>query len=382
MEHIKNFLETSTIHGLTYISTTKKFVRIFWTLVVIAGFTGAGVIIYQSFQAWKESPIKTTMESKPIREMTLPKVTVCPPKDTYTDLNYDLTRTKNMTLKNDTKDELTEIAVMLLYDQLFDSIMKNLSDFHEEERYYNWYHGYTEITLPRFRYGTSYTYGERGTNYMMSTTSTSGTFATPHFGEKFDADKVDTHFFYLLNIVPPISESFFRSNSSYKNVTLHFELERTLLKDLTTGKDEFYSSVPVEMNQEKETHISFSKNFTFSQLTDMPIVSHSRSVILEDIKKQKINYMPGFRVSWVWYFSGMEVEPYSAYSNTETSVSLTPKFVRNSSSSKIHISVILVIFNLLITTYSESQSGSPLHLYIYMIDLNISITSTKLPLFL
>ena len=42
MDNIKEFLESTTIHGLTYISTTRKLVRLFWVIVVISGFSGAG----------------------------------------------------------------------------------------------------------------------------------------------------------------------------------------------------------------------------------------------------------------------------------------------------------------------------------------------------
>ena len=47
-----------------------------------------------------------------------PKVTVCPPKNTYTDLNYYLMRMENMTLDTDMRNELTSYAmeVVLVYD--------------------------------------------------------------------------------------------------------------------------------------------------------------------------------------------------------------------------------------------------------------------------
>ena len=102
MENFRNFLESSTIHGLTYISTTTKIVRIFWILVVIGGFTGAGILIYQSFESWDESPIKTTIETLPIADVPFPKVTVCPPKGTYTNLNYDLLKAGNIMVDNST----------------------------------------------------------------------------------------------------------------------------------------------------------------------------------------------------------------------------------------------------------------------------------------
>ena len=129
MERFTNFLETSTIHGLAYIATAKKYVRLFWIVVVIAGFTGAGVIIYQSFESWADSPVKTTIETLPITDITFPKVTVCPPKNTYTDLNYDLRMTENMTLDDDTRQELTNYAVELLYDHLYDK--KNYEEYEQ-----------------------------------------------------------------------------------------------------------------------------------------------------------------------------------------------------------------------------------------------------------
>ena len=116
MDVIKTYLESSTIHGFSHISNTRRFVRFFWILVVISGFIGAFTMIYQSFNSWTDSPIKTTIETKPITEITFPKVTVCPPKNTYTDLNYDLMMTDNMTLDNDTREELRKFAFEVLSD--------------------------------------------------------------------------------------------------------------------------------------------------------------------------------------------------------------------------------------------------------------------------
>ena len=127
MEAAKQYLDSSSVHGMSYISSTRKLLKVFWVVVVSAGFTGAAILIYQSFQAWDESPITTTIETRPIREIKFPKVTVCPPKNTYTDLNYDLMITENMTVHDDTRKELANYAVELLYESLFESIMTNLS---------------------------------------------------------------------------------------------------------------------------------------------------------------------------------------------------------------------------------------------------------------
>ena len=103
MEDIKIYFETSTIHGLSYISGTRKLWRLFWILTVFGGFATAGLLIYESFKSWAESPIATNIETLPITELKFPKVTVCPPKNTFTNLNYDIEMVGNRTLDNEVR---------------------------------------------------------------------------------------------------------------------------------------------------------------------------------------------------------------------------------------------------------------------------------------
>ena len=49
MEHFTNFFDTSTIHGLSWISSIKGFTRIFWIFTVFGGFTRAVYLIHESF---------------------------------------------------------------------------------------------------------------------------------------------------------------------------------------------------------------------------------------------------------------------------------------------------------------------------------------------
>ena len=113
METLTNFLESSTIHGLVYISTAKKkYVKFMWLLIVLWGFIGAGVLIYQSFQDWYESPVKTTTETLPITDLTLPKVTVRPPKHTFTNLNCDFKIMEGLAMDNDARQEPVVLTIM------------------------------------------------------------------------------------------------------------------------------------------------------------------------------------------------------------------------------------------------------------------------------
>ena len=87
MLEFRQFLELSTIHGLYYISSAKNCARVFWVFIVLGGFLGAGYMIYTSFDNWEQSPMSTTIETLPISDIILPNISVCPPKNTFTDLN-------------------------------------------------------------------------------------------------------------------------------------------------------------------------------------------------------------------------------------------------------------------------------------------------------
>ena len=184
MEDLRQFLETSTVHGLAYISNTKRsHVRLLWTLIVTSGFTVAGIMIYHSFKDWTENPVTTTVETRPITEITFPKVTICPPRNTFTDLNYYLKLTENMTLDNISRIELANYAVELIYNDLYEKIMANLSLMEDSARYYNWYHGFTKIKLPFKNLNLDQSpivisYPPGAFVYIVSTTATSGTVFT------------------------------------------------------------------------------------------------------------------------------------------------------------------------------------------------------------
>ena len=61
MDIVKEFLESSTIHGLSYIVSTKKFSKFLWICVVVAGFTVAGILIQESFESWTKNKISTVV---------------------------------------------------------------------------------------------------------------------------------------------------------------------------------------------------------------------------------------------------------------------------------------------------------------------------------
>ena len=305
---MNNFLDSSSIHGLNYISTTRKSVKLFWILVVFTGFTGAAILVHQSFQSWEESPVSTTIETRPIPELTFPKVTVCPPKSTFTDLNYDLVKIQNRTLDKNTREGLAKYAVELVQEELYNMIMKNLSILQDDEKYYNWYHGYSLIGLPYIKAQKYELF------YTMRTYATSGTFYTNYFGDKFDAYKVNSDVSYNIEIIFP--ESILQDD----NASLHIKFEKNSLTDLSSGHDKF----SILGGEIRSNETNWTKNYTLSFLKsyspqcrtlagNIPriciIIGLKRKVLLGDLKKMEkdLSHMPGFKLQW-HYYSGREMK--------------------------------------------------------------------------
>ena len=181
-EIFNEFLQSSTIHGLYYISKTEKFIRVIWSFVIISGFTFAGFLIHEAFQSWEECPIKTTLETLPISKIKFPKVSVCPPANTVTNLNYDLMMADNMTLDNNTRKDLIKIVLEHFDNDNFESVLKNLSLIHEKSRFQNWYNGLSKIDIPIFFWGKMET--------KIETASPSGVIMSSGFGQNFDQKNV------------------------------------------------------------------------------------------------------------------------------------------------------------------------------------------------
>ena len=148
MDGLKEFLECSTIHGLYYIAGNRQLVRLLWICVVIAGFTGSFILIHQSFSSWSDSPISTTIETLPISELEFPNVTVCPPRNSFTNLNPDIVRNTNISLSQSQRKALSgQLSEVFLVSNM-ESKWRAYTGSEEKDRYRHQYQGISKIQLP------------------------------------------------------------------------------------------------------------------------------------------------------------------------------------------------------------------------------------------
>ena len=203
MHDFKQFLASSTIHGLQYIEHSRNFVRVFWILVVFAGFFGAGMLIRESFINWDQRPMTTLTETLSINDVTLPNVTVCPPKDDYLNLNFDIIQLQKKGITEAIRKELFEYSITEIQNYFYEKIIKSLENIQDPDMYYNWYHGYTRISYP-------YEHDDPGYNdqtfpfyHIIRTRAPSGNISTQFFGERFDVNKLENYIYIRIAMEVP-----------------------------------------------------------------------------------------------------------------------------------------------------------------------------------
>ena len=319
MDEFKEFLGTSTIAGLSYISTSKRTAKLFWILVVFSTFTASFVEIWNLFQDWEKNPIKTTSKNLPISQLTLPNITVCPPKNSYLNLNYDIVKSEEVIIDNDTRQELLEYAIEVVQDALHAEMMKNLSILEDPDRFINWYRGYTRIVYPYFlegRYetgtivkGSDGTYTTTYDNqllYDIFSSALSGNISTQYFGENLDEKKVERDIAFRINVYPP------KSVKGDAKAAMILKVQKISVQDNEKEAEMKLNGWASLLNSLTDWSVKLNEDmFQFKDNDEyMFQVSLHRKLTEYDILNTKQKKMPGFIFSWNY---DINVEPWAKF---------------------------------------------------------------------
>ena len=305
MEKVRAYLESGSINGLNHIVATKKWDRLFWILVVNMGFIISTFLLVEMYISWADNPIRTDVDTLPMSEVRFPKVTVCPPKDTFTDLNYDIKRAEERNLTFEEREELYEYARDTI-DSI--SFMENLNKLHDEDRFYNWYYAISEVySGPLMR--TLLTKSNYINYYSMTTKATSGVITSNFFGKKFDSNQIETEKNAIVLIYVQPHDNFLGNE---KNLTLNFHLEKVSVPGLSGNMGSshiyFFPGIGQLPDDQNTAHSTFT-----TKANEWDITQFSVSLDLDnvDIRDLEMEQMPGFRFSW-WYTGG-ELEGENTY---------------------------------------------------------------------
>ena len=308
METVTTYLESGSINGLNHIAATKKWDRLFWILVVKMGFIISTFLIVQMYIAWGENPIRTDVDTLPMSEISFPKVTVCPPKGTFTDLNYDIKRAekKNLTLKE--REALSDYARDTIENISF---MENLNTLQYEDRFYNWYYAISNIEGNDERQRVNFLSAkiEYPELYIIDTMATSGVITSQFFGKKFSKNNI-RNISIDINVKPPNS---FYGNE--QNLTYHLHLEKVSVPGLPQDFQNYHSfrfkGADTLGDDENTAHYTMTtKAYSWESLEFRMDLKLDNKYI----RHLEMDQMPGFNLSW-WYTGG-DIEPGNIYTDT------------------------------------------------------------------
>ena len=150
-----------------------KLAKILWLIVVSFGFVAAGMLIGQSYHAWQENPIATSITTHPIADLDFPTVTVCPPRNSNTALYHDLVKAGNGYFSD--RQTLKDAAYKIFMEQFHKEHVQKMLAISNVENMDKVYQGLQ--SLP-----TTY---KHANDFEIKICNLDGTITTPWFQEDY-----------------------------------------------------------------------------------------------------------------------------------------------------------------------------------------------------
>ena len=143
---------------------------------------------------------------------------VCPAENSFTILNPDLIRADKNSLDENLTQRLHDILMEAIFDLNWENKYKIMKSFFEKDKFFNWYKGESKLWFPSVR--------SRGRkDFFPKTSAVSGTFSTPHFGEKFSAEDFDLELSFHISIYVP--EEIRKNGSISLVIDIDYDIEET-----------------------------------------------------------------------------------------------------------------------------------------------------------
>ena len=104
---------------------------------------------------------------------------------------------KNKNISTKSRQEIFNHFLELEHDKMFNEVMEDVNLLTNENRYEEWYNGYTELTLTNKIQKAD---GDRVNWYQYYTVAPYGNISTRHFGEKLNVSAIKKKVVYSIDI--------------------------------------------------------------------------------------------------------------------------------------------------------------------------------------
>ena len=235
--------------------------------------------------------MSTTIETRSISDLEFPGVMVCPDKNSFTTLNPDLIRAEENSWGENTKRRLQDILMKATFDLNWENKYKIMKSFLEKDKFFNWYKGESKLCFPSVR--------SRGRKeFFPKTSAVSGTFSTPHFGEKFSEEDFDLELSFHISIYVP--EEIRKNGSISLVIDIDYDIEENLLTRLAEFLKVYGSEADYYDREQLNTTLKkYKKKFPLKG-DEYYIVAYTRDMYESDYQLWKSKRHIGMRVSWYY----------------------------------------------------------------------------------
>ena len=199
------------------------------------------------------------------------------------------------------RQHIIDKAVIKVHDHFFENLWGNMSKLEEENRFYNWYHGFTGVELPYWHNKWNLL------KYDIHTIKTNGSIKTAFYGDKYDFDKIERQVSYDVSIKVP-------EPGRYPNFTLTMEIEKISMKVSEASKDNIKVDQGDYLNQDQIKFVHTITEANMNRYTYYTVISSNRNVNSRDIELNPyfgLKLMPGFNLKWS--FNKMAIGPDDTY---------------------------------------------------------------------
>ena len=220
----------------------------------MAGFTCAFYLINSSYDDWQASPIATPISTHPISELQFPTITVCPPEGSNTALNYDLIRSRNITLTEKERHSLLSIARHMLIDKPSSDFVKMARALTNDKNIPQVYDNIATQSYP------IPSYDENGYVHEIWSSQLDGSYETPGFGQISSCNESfpSVHFSLLKEVEDSILEIEFRWQE-HENLQIEYRKGPKYVFYDTLGSQKTWQKAE-EFCQQKNGHLAKAEN--------------------------------------------------------------------------------------------------------------------------
>ena len=159
----------------------------------MVAFSGAFVLINNSYSEWQKSPISTSITTFPLDDLDFPTITVCPPKGSNSALYPDLVKADNNSLSEDDRQQLMVSIKDMVKTSTLDFASNVLATTNPEN-------------LESLSKGFQSFPSQYEDGFEIKVGGVEGSIKSPRFGESYHKNdfKVDKSIHIILDLQPAI----------------------------------------------------------------------------------------------------------------------------------------------------------------------------------